>query len=194
MVPDWLSSCWDWMRRNDLPNWIGVTFSLIVWPLVLASLAYWINRKISRVPGLEVALHKGRVIIGGADKTDKVEHSAVDFYFRNKTGAIVYLSHVRIRNCSNLFPVAVDATRDISDSSYELKFFNPSTIHYDFREKVLHTNDEVRSTMAVSTHLSADFFSYRVPFYRRWLRLRKYFVLEFVALVGTRKYFVSMMY
>ena len=59
---------WKWMKENDLPNWVVVLFTAILWPLVLF---IWHRRSVSNVPGLEVRLSPGNIQINGE------QHNAV---------------------------------------------------------------------------------------------------------------------
>ena len=113
--------------------------------------------------------------------------------FRNNTGSVVYLSTVRIKRCSKQFVVPSAASRDIAENAHDLSFMdsNGSYIHRQF---TLHTNQSVKTSIAISQKLNDTFYKYNQPFWRRIIRLRKYFVLEYIAMVGSKKYAVKTIY
>jgi hypothetical protein len=49
-----------WLKENDIPNWIGLIFTAIFWPLALY---LWSKRKLSNIPNLTVSLGKGNISI-----------------------------------------------------------------------------------------------------------------------------------
>jgi hypothetical protein len=164
---DW----WNWLREHDVPNWIvGV-----IWPAVL-SVGYWFwqGRKVQNVPGLEVAL---------SHYSENPPEAL--FTFRNRTDSPVYLTKVGIR-CSRLFPVRADATRDIVSQSCELKFGKK----WEFwdREVLISINDEKISGLGLNEKLSEEIIRYQPSWVKKVLGIKKYYTLEYVAVVGTRKY------
>jgi hypothetical protein len=58
----WITSAWHRMRVNDIPNWIVVLFTAILWPVVLI---LWHRRKVDGVSGLEVHFADGKITNGG---------------------------------------------------------------------------------------------------------------------------------
>ena len=175
---------WSWLKNNDLPNWIIFFFTAIIWPLVLF---YWNKRKVNNIPNLEISLAKASITIDGNP------HAAVDINFLNNTGTVVYLTCVRIKKCSDSFDVPVDASRDIADNSYELKFMDDGG-RYLHRQLTLQTNQETKSSLAVAKQLPDSFYSYKAHWYRKFLRLRKYFILECTTMVGDKRFRVSTIY
>lgn len=175
---------WLWLKNNDLPNWITFAFTVIVWPLVIF---YWSKRKVNNISNLEVSLAKASIMIDGRD------HSAIDINFLNNTGAVVYLTRARIKKCSQAFSVPIDASRDIAENSYELKFMD-SNGRYIHRQYTLQTDQTVKSSLAVAQPFPDSFYSYRAPWWRKFLRCRKYFILEYTAMVGDKRYKVSTIY
>ena len=175
---------WNWMKANDLPNWVVVLFTAIVWPLVLFC---WNRRKVNNVPGMEVRLMLGNIVI------DRNPKDAIAIDFINHTGSVVYSSGARIFRCSSLFSILIVASRDIAENSYELKFLDEKG-GFTYREVTLQTNQTSRTCMAVTSPLPDSFYTYQAPFFKRLLRIRKYFVLEYTAMVGTARYFVATLY
>ena len=98
------------MKSNDLPNWIVILFTAIVWPLVLFC---WNRRRVNNIPGMEVRLMPGNIVIDGHPK----DAIAIDFI--NNTGSVVYLSGARILRCSSLFSIPIVTSRDIAENSHE---------------------------------------------------------------------------
>ena len=175
---------WNWIKANDLPNWVVVLFTAILWPLVLF---IWHRRSVSNVPGLEVRLSPGNIQINGE------QHNAVAIDVINHTGAVVYVTATRIKSCSALFTVPPAVSRDIAEGSYFLAFIGPNA-QFDQREITLQTNETARTAIGVSAPLNQSFYTYRAPWYRRLINFKKYFVLEYVAMVGQKRSLVRTVY
>ena|SRR4030066_1274829 len=180
------SNAWRWLRDNDIPNWVILLFTAIIWPVVLY---FWHKRKRNNIPNLEVMLKPGSISYG-----NKPQHYAVTIEFTNHTGSVVYLTSPRLRCCSKLFPVPVDAHRDIAENSYHLKFID-EVGNFRLREVTLQTNNEKALTcIPVGDTLNPSFYVYTANIFRRIFRARKYFILEYTAMVGPRKYPVATIY
>jgi hypothetical protein len=175
---------WNWAKANDIPNWGVVIFTAIIWPIALL---VWNHRKFNSIAHLEVHFAPGNIQIGGNP------HTAISIEFTNHTGSVVYITGARIKRCSSLFPVPIDASRDIAESSYHLKFMDQSG-GFVHREQTLQTNQTARTSMATRDQLPEPFFTYNPPWYRRLLRMRKYFFLEYTAMVGTTRRSVKTLY
>src|ERR1700722_19529256 len=105
------------MKENDAPNWFGIGFSLIVWPIFLVLLTHILSkRKMRRIPNLRVDIRPGQTTING-QRFDEVH-----FSFVNNTGLVIYLTEAYLRVRSNTFPIPAQAVRDISGRGHELKF------------------------------------------------------------------------
>jgi hypothetical protein len=180
----WLVSVWIWIKENDLPNWFAVFFTAILWPIALI---VWNRRRVNNVAHLEVQFAPGHIQIHGKP------HTAISIDFINHTGSVVYLTGARIKRCSSLFRVPIDAGRDIAEGSYPLLFMEPSG-SFVHREKTLQTNEGAHSCIAASSDLPESFYTYSAPWWRRTLRLRKYFLLEYTAMVGTTRRSVRTLY
>jgi hypothetical protein len=189
---DVLSECilaaWKWARTNDLPNWFAFAFTVILWPLALI---LWQRRKVNGVQGLEVHFAEGQISIG--DKP----FPAIDIQFTNHTGSVAYISGVRIRGCTESFPVPIEASRDRAANSYHLKFMKVTTdskLLFVLREVTLQTSETAKTCMPVASAMFSDFFKYTPSWVARRLRKRQYFLLEYTAMVGTVRHSVSTLY
>jgi hypothetical protein len=111
--------------------------------------------------------------------------------FENQTPSIVYVTGPRLRNWSKLFPVPMIAIRDVGENVHPLSFFNAASGLYQDHQVTLATNGKAESTIAVTSTMQASFYAYNTPWPRRVFRRRKYFVIEYTAMVGERKYRVS---
>jgi hypothetical protein len=183
-MSQWVVDLWTLAKANDLPNWIVIAFTAVVWPLALLA---WNRRKVHNVPNLEVRVFAGNIKIGGKS------HDAVGFDFTNHTGSVVYLAGGRIKKCTDQFSVPVDASRDIAEGSYHLSFMdaNGGFVH---RELTLQTNETGRTVIAVTSPMTQEFYTYRAPWYSRLFRRPKYFILEYTAVVGTARHLVATVY
>ncbi len=175
---------WAWARANDIPNWVVLAFTGIAWPLALF---LWHRRKVNSVPGLEVHFAAGNITIGAN------AHSTVDVQFTNHTGAVTYVSGVRIRSCTRAFPVPVEAARDIAKGSYHLKFMHESGA-FNLREVTLQTSASAKTCMPTTPTLAGEFYTHSPSLGARLFRRQKYFVLEYTAMVGTTRYAVATVY
>ena len=180
----WLVSTWHWARTNDLPNWFVFAFTVILWPVALI---LWQRRKANGVPGLEVHFSEGQITFGGKS------HRAIDIQFTNHTGSVVYVSGVRIRGCTNAFPVPVEASRDVAENAYHLKFMNDNG-QFANREVTLQTSAVTKTCMPVTVALSSRFFGHSSSWLYRRLRRRRYFILEYTVMVGTARHSIATRY
>lgn len=186
-MPDeqhWIFEAWTWAKENDLPNWVAVLFTAILWPVALF---VWNHRRVNNIAHLEVQFAPGKIQIHGKP------HAAVSIDFTNHTGSVVYLTGARIKRCSPLFRVPIDASRDIAESSYHLKFMEPSG-GFIYREQTLQTNQNAHTCIATISDLPESFYTYSAPWWRRAFRVRKYFLLEYTAMVGTTRRSVTTLY
>jgi hypothetical protein len=133
----------------------------------------------------------------------ETDHDAIQLTFTNRTGAVLYLYRVRLRESPKRFAIPLAAARDIAGAWRELKFAIPPkridsqqeyVLIYDQHEAILQTNCSVITSIAVSQPMDNDFYSYRSPWWRRYLSTPKYFLLEYTAMVGEKKYSIASVY
>ncbi|NQU99492.1 MAG: hypothetical protein HQ538_02030 [Parcubacteria group bacterium] len=175
-----------WTQENDLPNWIIIIFSLIVWPIILY---LWNQRTINNIPNLQISLTKGASTINGERK-----ENFIWINFLNNAGSIIYLTNTRILKCSKLFQVDPRASRDIAESSHELKFPNKKDNILTERQIILQTNEESGSGIQLKYTISDDMLTFQSKLWRRLLRKPKYFSLEYIVMVGNKRYKVRTIY
>lgn len=180
-----LTCVWHWAKQNDLPNWFTFVVAGVLWPLAVFA---WQRRKTSGVPGLEVHLQPGNITIGGQP------FPAIDVQFTNHTQSVVYVTSARIRKCTAEFPVPIQAARDIARDSYHLKFMDTNTGQFNLREVTLQTSMSQKTCMPAAKQMPPEFFQPKPSRVRRWLRWRKYFVIEYTAMVGDVRHFVATAY
>ncbi len=187
----WISDIWNEAHTHDLPNWFGLTFSLIVWPLVLV---WFHRRRVHSVQGLEVHFNPGSTLIGSNPViAANPSYPAVSIHFQNHTGSVVYISGARIRNYSKNFPVTLVAARDIATDSYPLQFNNGNNM-FALSEVTLHTGGSAQTVMPAGTAPPPDFFGHKRSRLLRLILPRKYFILEYAAMVGNTRYLVATKY
>jgi hypothetical protein len=180
----WVVHLWQYAGQNDLPNWFGVAFTAILWPIALFA---WSRRRTNSIDGLEVRFAPGSISI------DSHPHDAVDIRFINHTGSVVYVTGARIRHSTSAFRVPLDASRDIAKNSHHLSFNNGSN-RFELREQTIQTNTEAQTCIAAPGSMPDEFYRYTAPWYRRVIRSPKYFVLEYTAMVGTTRRAVATLY
>lgn len=179
---DIIVKAWDWFKLNDLSNW----FAIVLWPLILF---LWNQKTVDSIPNLEVSLSKGTTKIGENEVTN-----ALCLNFLNNTASIVYLTNAHILKCSKLFPVDPAASRDIAKSSHELKFPNFKDSYLTERQIILHTNAQAGTCLSLTTTVTDAMISYKPNIIRKLFHIPKYFCLEYVAMVGNKRYKVSTIY
>lgn len=183
-----IGELWNWLKENDASNWVAIVFSLFAWPLFLR----WLDARTKQgIPHLEIKLDPGQTQINGQNL------NAVNFTFTNLTGRIIYLSLARLRERSRNFPVPQAAARGTYGAWREVKFAFPQPsrpVILDQHQIVLQTSASAVSNMAVSRLMDDRFYSHRPGWIRRWLRCPKYFRLEYIAMVGDKKYSIAMIY
>lgn len=188
------------IKQHDIPNWFALLFTGIAWPLVLF---IWNSRKVQNIPNFEISLSENVQIHwreeaasdGGIQRIE-TEHPAIRFKFSNQTSSTVYLSNARLLKCTKLFNISNDATRDLT-GAYELNFpFDTKATILDFnrRETILHSNCKIETGISLNSKPSNEIFSFTPKVWRRLLRYPKFFCLEYVAMVGKKRYLVSTIY
>ena len=180
----WLTDTYTSVKDNDLPNTFTFVVASILWPL---GVIWWHNRKVNSVSNLLVAFIEKPGPIG----INNIPYPAVDIWFENQTGSIVYITGPRIRNCSTRFPVPTTAVRDIGENVHPLSFLSASDAIFRDHQATLQTSGKAQSVMPVTTRMPQEFYQYNTPRWRRILRHRKYFILEYTAMVGEKKYRIS---
>jgi hypothetical protein len=180
----WIATAWAWARANDIPNWLAIALTSVLWPVALI---LWQRRKVNGVHGLEVHFATGNIQIGGKP------FSAIDIQFTNHTGAVAYVSGVRVKGCTPDFAVPVEASRDVAENSYHLKFMDDKG-QFVMREVTLQTSTGAKTCMPAPTTLPTEFFTYSPSWLARRFGRRKYFVLEYTAMVATTRYSVATLY
>src|SRR5438046_4206476 len=174
------------MSCNWIQFWLQFLLIAIVWPLAVW---LWTKRKVASVNGLEIHLVSHEASINGT------QYPGIIITFANKTGSVVYLSNARLleqpRNLS-LHPLT---TRNISDSSCELKFRPAFTVEkFERRQIILQTEQDAQTWLPLAAQADNELFTYRP---RRWLgvfRRPRYFRMTFLAVVGDARYRVSLPY
>jgi hypothetical protein len=176
-----------WIKDNDLPNTFTFVVTSIIWPVVVI---WWHRHKVHSIPNLLVAFMPGSTTV----TINNVPYPAVYILFENQTGFILYITGPRIRNCSKLFPVPTTAVRDFGQNVHPLSFAKPipqGGMIFAGHQVTLQTNGKADSIMGVTTAMPQSFYEYRTPWLRRVFRWRKYFILEYTAMVGEKKYRVA---
>jgi hypothetical protein len=176
---------WKWLKDADIPNFAVFLFTAIVWPIALW---LWSKRKVSSIPNLEIRLTPHQ------RKINDTPCAGIDIDFVNKTGSVVYISNGRLLGLTNHFKVHPLSARDISDSSYELKFLDPATKIFQLRQIVLQTDQSAGTWIGLNAPADEALLSYHPPKWRRVLDRQYYFRLDFLAVVGENRNRVSLPY
>jgi hypothetical protein len=184
-----MAEMFHWLNEHDIPNWASTAFSLFVWPIALAMFYYWLSkRKRPGIPLLETMLAPSDdVVIAGR------QHHAIGIIFTNRTGSVIYLGRARLREVEKAFPVPADAVRDMFGGWRELKFLDRANNYAD-HELILQTNMSAKTCIPVSRPVNDAFYSLRPTRWRQLFRRPKYFSIEYIAMVGDKRYSVLGIY
>jgi hypothetical protein len=98
-----------------------------------------------------------------------------------------------LREVQKNFPIPIDAAQDILGGWRELKFINQSGINIE-HELILQTNSTAETSIAVNREMHKEFYSFRPELWRKLFRRPKYFSVEYIAMVGEKKYSISGVY
>jgi hypothetical protein len=191
-MPECIVAIWQYLKDHDASNWFVIIFSIFVWPAILSIFFFWVaNRKRQNVPHFLVTFTPTKIQIGPDP------HDAVLLTFINQTGSIVYLSRARLTEVQKTFPIPIAASRDMARGQRELVFLNPASQIHDHYECILQTdatNGRAIASIAVKQQMDELFYSYRPAMLRRLLSCPKYFLLEYVVVVGEKKFSVATVY
>ena len=182
---DWFVGAYAWLKDHDLPNTFTFVVTIIFWPLALL---WWAKRKVNNVSKLLVAFTSVPAV------TMSESFPAVAILFENQTGSVVYLNGPQIRNCSKRFTIPTEAVRDIGENAHPLSFLNRTTGVFQDHQATLQTSDKAQTVIAVTNQMPESFYRYKTPFLRRVFRRPKYFIMEYTAMVGEKRYSVSTIY
>jgi hypothetical protein len=187
-----LVDLWKFLIDHDLPNWVSLFVSLVVWPPITAVIVLWWSRRTRQtLPHFLVTLTAGQGTI------DNHPVSGVYIKFINQTRSIAYLSRARLIEMPRNFSVSPLASRDIARAWRELSLGIPPNYAFDRYETILQTDighDRAIAFIATSQPPEDELYDYRPPRWRRLLGRPKYFRLEYVVVIGDKKYQISTVY
>lgn len=179
-----MNHLYEWFKQNDLPNWIILIFTGIIWPVVLY---FFAGRKRNGVPNLKVNLMAYQMNVKGS------KIPALHFKFSNRTNSKIYLTNLRIKGKYPDLIFDKSTTSDISTGFHEMLFMNTEqpnedgTFPFSLNDIILNTNEEAETAIGLDKDPDINIFSYRPSGWNRLFRIRKYFTLEYIALVGDKK-------
>jgi hypothetical protein len=140
-------------------------------------MSWWEQRTVRGVRGLIVSREKKRMC----------DHDSVEFKFKNGTGSVVYVTQARLSRCSRRMRALGDL--DIGFGYWPMKFLDERG-YYSRQEVILQTADDGKTAVAVR-EFPKGLQEYRPSAARRLWPFPKYFCLEYVAMVGDRRYRVA---
>lgn len=193
IVPTMLMNIWVFLKGNilkdgDIPNWLVLIFTTLLWPLLIWIYDHW---AVGSITNLEVALFQTSMNIGN-NETFKT-FDAVEFQFLNKTDTIVYITNAKLKKCSKHFPVPREATKDIASSSHELKFLNTDNQKFEEHQITLQTNGMAKTAIALRS-IHKELLDYHPSFWKKFWPWPKFFKLEYIVMVNKKRYKVVTKY
>lgn len=177
-----------YLAAHDLPVWVTAVWTIVLLPLFGW---WWNDRKKPCLPGLRIFPHDRR------DKPIKVEGKdcpAIQFEFQNNTKRVLYLTDMEIVYHTKRFVPRREAAQNIADHSYELKFLDETTHLYSQRQIVIQTDGEAKTVLPVDIDDFDEFLRHQRSWWRTFVGAPRYFVLEFVAMEGTKRHRVRFDY
>lgn len=175
---------WNTLKENDIPNWIILIFTGVVWPIFLY---YWHRRSINNISGLEVRFKPGNIMITGTP------HDAIGIEFINHTGSVVYLNDAWITKCTKSFIVPLNAGMDTGEGAYHLKFLDHNN-GFTIREATIQTNNSANTCIAVEAKMGESFYRHKSKFPYRLFKRPKYFIIKYIAIVGNKRHKIETVY
>ena len=182
-----MKTIWCWLKDNDLPNWVAVAISSVMWPVLLL---WWNKRKIQSISDLELVISPGSVEIIVSPGDFRSPFPTVTLEFINHTGSVVYITGASVRVNPKTMRVPPDAARDVGRRTHHVSFLDGNN-QLTIREQTLQTKERTRGAIVLSEPMSPDFYEYSAPLWRRFLGRPKYFVLYYTAMVGRARHFVA---
>ncbi len=186
------ANLWQFIKANDLPNWVSLLVSLFIWPPIAAAIVIlWSQRTRQSVPHFLVTLTAAQGAIG------QQTGPGVVITFINQTGSIAYLSRARLIETPRNFSVPAAASRDVARAWRELALAVPPGTTFNRYETILQTDIEHgRATAFIATTQPPEeaFYAHRPSLWRRLLWSPKYFRLDYVVVIGEKKFLVSTVY
>src|SRR4030042_897407 len=168
----------EYLRQNDIPNWLAVAFSLLMWPLALT---IWNRRTFSAIRNLQIVIEQSRGWIPTGE-----ECPYLIFRFQNNTGERIYITDVSITT-SRRIVVHPNADRDISTSGYTLKFAERSGDSFSRFHVTVETQHEVATGLPLISNYDNQTLNALITALRNHRRngiIALYFVLQFDCMVG----------
>ncbi len=168
----------NFLKQNDLPNWIAAAFTIIVWPLAIF---LWNRRSVGSIRNLDIIISPAKGTIQTGESTP---YLIIELH--NKTGQVIHLTNAVINPTKNL-KANDDAEKDLATGSYTLKFSKGSGDAFARLRVTIETGSRVTTGLPLSTAYSQEEANRQINLMRshRPFGLRsKYFVMKYDALVG----------
>jgi len=172
------------LKSKDLPNWLSLLLSFLIVPLIRH---WWRHRTVRSIRNFHISFRSGNIQMNGST------YQSLSIRFSNHTGSRVYLSNVRLTRPTSRFHVAPGADRDVYSDSYILRFPDDQ-MRFVFLEVVIDPDQKIETTLALTGVPTEEITNYRLVCWRKLLRIRKYFLLNFEASIGSKRYRVSLPY
>lgn len=167
------------------PNFWALLISSLLIPLIVKLL-----NKISKngYPGIEIKLSKGGININGTN------YNSLDFEFTNQTDSIITIRNPRLIRCTKYFPInKTVSARDITNNGFELKFSNQNN-QYNLKEIDMNPVQVDKTGIALTQLANDDLITFNGNIFRRLVRWRKYFIIDFYLIKGNKWYHIQKSY
>lgn len=181
----WFINWVGYLRTHDLPNWIAVSFTGIIWPLTLY---IWRKRSITGIRNLQI-------FPDTADGTIQTGENCtfLKLKIENNTGMRIYIADMSMRITKRI-KANPNAEKDISTKGYTLKFAEKGESTYSRTHITLDTAQEVTTALPLANDYNLKNLITELKDYSKNLIVARYFILNFDCMAGTAHYRVKFKY
>jgi hypothetical protein len=164
------------LRSNDLPNWITFAFTAIIWPLVII---VWSKFPRGLIHFFDINLSQGNITING----NKVP--SINITFNNNSDKVIYIKNISLTYNHKNLKISQHTGRNLNREC-ELLLFNTSSNMYDLKKYIFDTSSSNFTALGVENSPNG-IIDYKPSFFRKIFKIKKYFNLKFIAMVGNKK-------
>ena len=171
---------WSFLKQHDAPNWVAMAFSLVMWPIVLY---LWTRRTYGSIRNLQIIVDPAAGVIPTGEHCPYLV-----IRFHNNTDQNIYVANGSIRMTERV-AAHPNADRDISTSSYALKFAELPGQPFARLQTTIPTGSAVTTGLPLDERYQGAALSSLINelrTHRRAVLFAKYFTLSFEAMEGHR--------
>ncbi|MFA5125335.1 MAG: hypothetical protein WC409_05870 [Candidatus Omnitrophota bacterium] len=176
---------WEYLKEHDVPNWLAIIFTLIVWPLALI---IWNKRYIRGIRNLQILIDSSRGTIPTGESCPYLI-----FRIKNNTGERIYITDLSLV-LSRQIRAHPNADRDISTGGYTLKFAEKAGDPFFRFYITIDTQQEAITGFPLRVDYDDQALRTLIMELRNYRRngiIARYFILQFDCMVGKKHHKVK---